>query len=917
MRKLSLIFFVSLLAITSVLAQTKLKGTVKIAGTENPLKGAKVTLLQQSISSLTNQSGEFSLSYINDGSEEVSISCPGYFTQIKLVNIVKDQETDMGVVYLVVDAHAELQQEVVMQLSENQLDDDDAKSNNISGSTSAQNDVYNSQTSYNFSAMRFRTRGYDNKYETTYINGVMFNGLERGNFNYSALGGLNDAMRNQEEILGLNANSFSYGNLGSVTNINTRATSYAAGSKASVAFSNRSYKVRGQYTYATGLQSNGWAFAVSAVARWADEGIVDGTFYRSAGLFLSAEKVFNTKHSLSLVAYGTPTQRAQQGAVTQEVYDLAGSIYYNPYWGYQDGKVRNSRIVKSFDPTVILSHDFKIDELQRLCTGIAYHYSMYSNSALTFYNAPDPRPDYYRYLPSYQTNESLQNQITDMWLSNDYSVSQVNWDALYQANYRNNVNNPNGSAKYSVERRHNNLAELAFNSTYTNQLNKSLKLTAGIMAKTSKGMHYKTMDDLLGGNQWIDIDQFAERDFPSDPNIIQNDLNNPNRVIQVGDIFGYNYDIHVHNMSAFVQNEWVLPQFDIYYAANVGYTDFYRYGRMLNGRAEAQGEQSYGKGKTWYTTNPSVKGGITYKIDGRNKLYVNATAETRAPDVSNSYVSVRIKDTAVPMQDELIYSEDINYAFIYPNFRGRISAFHTDISKSSDLYGYYDDENQTYVNFMLSDMSKVYQGIEAGLSFKINKSFSVSMAGTYADYHYTSKTATGIKSAENGSFDDVKEDVLLTDYNGNSLKIASGPQLAANVTLDYFHPKMWFADVTLNYFDNNYLDFAPNRFLESNIALYTTDKMKATFQSQEKLQGGFILNASVGKLIYLKNRKSVNINLSAGNILNNTSMITGGYSQARLPLNDGAIDVTGLNRFPNKYYYAWGFNMFLNIGYKF
>lgn len=101
------------------------------------------------------------------------------------------------------------------------------------------------------------------------------------------------------------------------------------------------------------------------------------------------------------------------------------------------------------------------------------------------------------------------------------------------------------------------------------------------------------------------------------------------------------------------------------------------------------------------------------------------------------------------------------------------------------------------------------------------------------------------------------------------------------------------------------------------MAKYTTPEVLAALGTQEKLKNGFLLDASIGKLIYLKNRRSLNFNLSASNILNNQKMITGGYQQARLPLNDGAIDLTGLNRFPNKYYYAWGFNVFFHIGYKF
>jgi len=911
MRKLSLILLVSILTSFSLIAQTTAKGVIKVAGSGSPLSGVTITLLQQNISTQTNANGEFILSLLQSGDDELSVSREGYFTQIKLVNLKSSQVNDLGVIELKADVQEEIKQEIVLQLSENELNSDESRaSQNVSGSLSSKGDVYSAQTSFSFSPMRFRTRGYDQDFESTYINGVHFNGLERESFNYSSLGGLNDAMRNQEEVNGLEANSFSYGNLGSATNINTKASTYAIGTKASLAYTNRAYKLRGAVTHATGLMSNGWAFAASAVVRWADKGIVDGTFYNSAGYFLSAEKVLNKHHSFSLVTFGAPTQRAQQAAVTQETFDLVKSIYYNPYWGYQDGKVRNSRVVKSFDPTVILSHDFKINEKQRLRTGVAFHYSLYSNSALGFYNAPDPSPNYYRYLPSFQTDQSIKDQITEMWQT-DSNVSQIDWAALYQANYRNNAVDANGSAKYVIERRHNNLMETTLNSTYVNQLSKELKLTAGIEGKTSKGMHYKTMDDLLGGKQWIDIDQFSERDFPTNPNIIQNDIRNPNAVIKTGDIFGYNYDMNIVHGSAFVQNEWVLPQLDIFYAGKVTYTQFSRFGYMENGRATAINEISYGQGKTWFFIDPSLKAGATYKIDGRNRITVNAIAETRAPLASNSYISERIKDTRIPnLQSEKILSYDLGYSFTFPTIRGRISGFRTHILGSSEMLGYYDDEYRTFINHILTKSDKIYQGIEAGISAKLNTSFTLSIAGTFADYHYTNN-ALGIKSPENGAFADLQDTVMT-----NGLKVNTGPQLAANITLDYFGPKMWFADITLNYFDNNYLDFAPNRFTKLNMAKYN-DAALLALGTQEKLKGGFLLDASVGKLIYLKNRHSLNFNLSLSNILNNTKMITGGYQQARLPLLDGAIDSSGLNRFPSKYYYAWGFNLFFNIGYKF
>jgi len=893
-------------------AQTIVQGVVKDSGTGEPLSGTKITLLQQNISTQTNANGEFLLSYINAGSDELSASRAGHFAQIRMVNLKDGEINDVGTITLRPDIQFEAKQDITLQLSESQLDDE-ASHQSISGAFSSQSDVYLSQSNFNFSPMRFRTRGYDNKYESTYINGVRFVDAMRGGFNYSSLGGLNNATRNRDLSYGLSPNAFSFGNLGSNTNINTHASSFATGSNAAIAASNRSYTLRGQYTYGTGILPSGWAFAVSGVVRWAEKGIIDGTFYNSGGLFLSAEKIIDENHSISIVAFGAPTRRAQQAALTQEAIDLAGSIYYNPYWGYQDGKIRNSRIVHSFDPTTILSHDWKIDEKQRLRTGVAYHYSMYSNSALNFYNAADPRPDYYRLMPSYFKafqNPAEAEKRTKEWKS-DESVRQIDWGRIYSENYVSNRERPDQNARYILERRHNDLMEVALNSTYTNQISNQWKITAGLEARTSKGMHYKTIDDFLGGTRWTDIDTFSERDESKsdDPNFKYNDLNNLEREVQEGEKFGYDYDIHVLKGDVFVLSEWNIRNMELYAGVQGAYTNFYRYGHMRNGRAP---ENSYGKGQVSHFIDPSVKAGFVYKIDGRNRVYANILAETNAPLSRDAYISDRIKDELVPnLESEKILSYDLNYSFSYPFVRGRVSAFRTHIIDGMKKTSYYSDGESSFLHHVLYGVDKIFQGVELGVSVPIGGGFTFATAGTVSDYRYTSD-AMGILSWENGLEPDTDEERVAIE----NLKVSNGPQIAINATLSYFHSKMWFVDLSLNYYDNNYLDFATNNRRESNMALYTTEEIFNALGAQEKLKGGFMLNASVGKLIYLKNRKSLNFNLSASNVLNNTSFITGGYQQARI-LTQNKLNDNSLSLFPNKYYYAWGFNFFFHIGYKF
>ena len=405
-------------------------------------------------------------------------------------------------------------------------------------------------------------------------------------------------------------------------------------------------------------------------------------------------------------------------------------------------------------------------------------------------------------------------------------------------------------------------------------------------------------------------------------------------------------------ISAFVQNEWNWRNVDLYYAARMTYTSFQREGLMANGRAEYFQDlyagiykssvfNSYGKGKETYFLTPSFKLGATYKIDGRNRITVNALAEERAPLANNSYVSIRVMDRQIPnLKVEKILSYDVNYEFNYRRIRGRISAFQTNFKDCSENNGYYDDTYQTFINQTLTGIEKRYRGIEAAATLKLTSMFSLTAAGSYGEYQYTSN-AISILSSENGSLEQEVGAANINTLNERvyikGLYTNQGPQLAASLALNFTGPKMWFAEIKGSYFDNSYIDFNPNRYTKTAFERYNTSiKSIATnsnytnaekqrlmngvsaLSDQEKFDPGFMVDVSFGKILYFNNRaQSLNINVSANNILNNTEMKTGGYQQARLPLKDGNIDVNGLGKFPNKYYYAQGFNFFINLGYRF
>ena len=1082
MRKTFLAVLLTMATLVGANAQTRLVGRL-ISVEQQAIEGATITLANQGITTNTNAEGKFSLTYLEPVDEEVIIEAYGYISDIVLIQLVENQLTDLGDITLQTDLLAEMKEEVVLNLAEMDLNDDEGKSQSMSSAASASQDVFNATISYAWSNARYRGRGYEQIYEQNYIEGLSFNSAERGQFNFSAMGGLNDATRYKEVVEGIEANNFTFGSWGLSTNYLQSATNYAQGWKVGVAGTNRNYKGAARATYSSGLMENGWAFTAQLAWRYSPyidiKGqIGEGISYNSFGYFLTAEKQWGKDKRLSLITFGAPTRRGQSSALTQETFDLTnqynktswGHNNYNPYWGYQDGKVRNSRIVETYDPTVIASFDWKIDEKNHLKAAAGYHYSFYSNSALTFYNAPDPRPDYYRNLPSFlydgqidkdgyfishdlngkplgavkddgsikypfvyngtsvghSINMDTYSTLVDLWTSRDDNATQINWDALYTANYANNANNPNGSARYIVERRHNDIQEGMINLNYRNTAVDHLTITAGLEAKGSQGIHYKTVDDLLGGNQWIDVDPFAERDIKElatnigltqadIANVKQNDLRNPNAAVTTDGRFGYDYRINMINAKIWAQNEWKWNAVDLYYALQFSYSSIQRTTDMLNGRAwylarlnpddatyylagnadavlagEALPKRL--KGYTHNFIDPAFKLGATYKIDGRNQLKINAMAETKAPLGRDAYISPRVHDRAVEniyrhdlasafakaygtswLQEyfgasQKIAGGDLTYSFNYPIVRGRVTGFFTQFWNGTELNGYYDDEARTFVNQSMTGINRRHMGVEAAAAVKLGLYFTLTGVVSIGDYRYT-KNAMAITSAENGmalaeNIDgpiyELRDSVLI-----KGLHVATGPQLNSSLKLSFFHPKMWFADITVNYFDWSYLDYAPARRMKGLFTgqradesvvngwygdTYTNAIQKdeqgeviydqygvptlkypySLLSNQEMLTASnplhrFLVDVSLGKLIYLKNRQSISINLTVNNILNNTHFKTGGYQQARLPrqtrqgVADSENSVISPNawKFPSKYYYAWGTNFYLNIQYKF
>lgn len=804
--------------------------------------------------------------------------------------------------------------------SEGQLGEDD----DFAGTTamvSSNDDYFLSEVGYLFSPMRFRIRAYESMYNNVYANGVLLNDAERGQFSYGMIGGLNDATRNKEGATFLEHNSFGFSTIGGASNINMRASQYAAGHKMSIVGCNRNYLARLMYTGSTGLMENGWAFTASASYRWANEGVIEGTFYNSLGYFLAAEKKINDRHSISIATWGSPTERAQQGAATEEAYWLAGSHYYNPNWGYQDGEKRNARVVNSFEPSMVVTWDFNINDKMKLTTSLFGKYSMYSTTALGWNgNAADPRPNYYQNLPSaaydvwdleYTPTEDEYNDYMTRY--NYWKASkanrQLNWDYMYFANQQ--ANAVGGECLYYVERRHNDQLALNLGSTLSIEYNRYNKGTIGINLGTTKGMHYKTMSDLLGADKYTDIDKFSVGDFGPNSDYVQNDVDNPNRQIKEDDVFGYDYDLNVNKANLFYQHQFSKGIFHLFAGANIEGTTMERYGHMRNGRAM---EFSKGSSGTAKFLGGGAKLGIALTFNANNTLTLGAGYENRAPIAYNSFIAPRMRNDFVQgLENENIFSAEASYKLTLGPVTAKATGYYTILNDLVEQNAFYNDLQSQFTYLTMTGVNKVHYGVEAAIVYNVNSALSFNAVASVGNAEYTDNVK-GFLISEN-------EKVVMNDkVYMDGVKVDGTPLTALSLGVDY-NTNGWYLSANVNYYDNIYIDASKYARLASVVGEpvidATTGKEVLDVPSQFKGRGDIMVDASIGKSINLPGGKKLNINLSLNNILNNQKMITGGYEQNRGDsYADGEARTYKFSKNPFLYY-ANAFNAYLNIGFRF
>lgn len=827
-----------------------------------------------------------------------------------------------------------------------------------------QNDVFNNIAGYNFSSVRFRVRGYSSESQDVYMAGVRMNDAITGYTPYSLWSGLNEAVRSKESVNGSEISDYGFGGYNGLTNIDPMASKVRTGWRGSVLTNSALYRLRLMMTYSSGELDNGWSYAFSASARLGGNDWIKGVYYRSFGYYGSVEKKFGEEHKLGLTFMAAPGQRGAQNGSTQEVYNLMGDNMYNSNWGYYNGKVRNARVKKTHEPIAILKYDFTPESKKlKASATVLYRFGKNGYTALDWYDAPDPRPDYYRNLPSYffmdNTDYNRLNYSKYMWAKEQWeqdipSITHINWDRLYAVNAMNSTADGNRS-KYVIEERRTDQQDLNFAANAKWSPVNCFTLAGGLSYKWNRTEYYKILDDLLGGDYYVNIDQFAERDYASSVTMYQNDLdyylkNGKAQTLKQGDKYGYDYYANVRRAEAWASGRFSKFGLDVALAGRIGYTKYWREGLLRKGLfpgLDANGQPMTYEGKVITTYDPitgdaitslgksevkdfltgAAKLNVSYVIPGGHRVYANAAFIADAPNFNQAFISPRTRNSIVPnLKTNKTLTADLNYAYSNSGYDVRVTGYYTAIKDQSKVMSFYDDAQNSFTNFAMSGIDQRHIGLELGFKVPLPvPNLALQGVVSYGQFVYTSNPKMYQTYDNSAAIVEDTYGVTIPYWkshptaDGKTVKhyVSGTPQLATSLGLSW-NKNYWFVDADVDYFDFAYLDMNP--LYRTDMATSGPDKTVTPTEieymaAQEKFKGAVLVNASVGKSWYIKRNYQLGFSLQVKNILNTTNLRTGGYEQTRLV--DNTVSKERYYRFDSKYFYMSGINYMLNIYFRF
>ncbi|HOW31223.1 MAG TPA: TonB-dependent receptor [Bacteroidales bacterium] len=610
---------------------------------------------------------------------------------------------------------------------------------------------------------RLTIRGFQQENIALLLNGVPVSSMENGLVYWSNWMGLTDATEAIQVQRGLGASRVAMNSVGGTVNIITKTTSVTRGSALRYSISdygNQKFSLQ----LNSGKMKNGLALSFLG-SRTQGPGYVDGTYTNGWAYYFSVSWEKFRNHKLVLTAIGSPEKHGQRNyGSTYESIEKLG-IRYNSEWGYYNGKMLNLSENFYHKPQVNLNHYWKINE-KILLASSAYLSVGYGGG---------------RYSEAYNYGTSVYYFRKD---------NQVDFDAVIQQNIANEDSTQLSDGTWVRKYSKNILTHYRANhywtgilSTLNFQARPSLKIIAGLHVRTFKSHLYEEINDLMGGEYWVEQYAWSLAGIAG-----------REQIKRIGDIINVdNYSLMNYG-NMFAQAEFTRGKFNMFLASTVSGTN-YRREDPYNYPAGPKSEMVAKIGG-------DAKAGLSYALDGESNLYFNLGLYSREPLFKFVYVNFG-NTVAHNLKNEKIMAAEAGYTYANGNNTLRINGY-TTYWKDKSLLSRENIQlaDSTLTRALVSGLNALHTGLEIEAAFTVARNLRTGANFSLGNWKWTNDIKASI-------YNDNKVLIDSMTVYAKGLYVGDAPQTQLGIFASYRLLKHFDLDINWLYYDRLYANFDP------------------------------------------------------------------------------------------------------------
>ena len=332
-------------------------------------------------------------------------------------------------------------------------------------------------------------------------------------------------------------------------------------------------------------------------------------------------------------------------------------------------------------------------------------------------------------------------------------------------------------------------------SYYTNKFSDLFKLTAGFDGRFYQGIHREVIEDLLGGDYYIEPQSTSTKLM----------YHKPYQPLHVGDYIQYDNLGEVLWNGLFAQGEFSGDDFNAFISGAISHKG-YRY-INLGGTGEQYDPQTPPNKfvSQWANYLPwSIKAGASYKFLDYSNVFVNAGFFTIAPYFRNVFFryNTTINSGA---KYERVFTGEIGYGFKMQNLRIDLNGYYTkwlDKSLTRNM------GNNTTAN--ISGLDARHTGIELEATYTPIKPLDLRFMFSWGDWIWSDDVKADV-------FDEAQQYVGTINAFVKGVHVGNSAQMTSALGISWEALKNFRLKADVNYAGKNYADFDPtNRTKESD-----------------------------------------------------------------------------------------------------